>query len=235
MNRADKILIAVIGLLLVYWIIILLFPSVLSPIDLSYNLFKDFSILIGYPGVFLISLLGNATILVPFPYIGVPFFMGSDPYNPWITGILAGLGAMLGEMTGYFTGYLGRNFLETEKTDLFLDYINKYPQRTPLIVWFLAVTPLPDDFFIVPLGVARYSWVKVFLTGVVGKVMFLTGVAWAGRLGLTWIETLVVNDGSVLSRSMEVFALILVVVAIYLLTKIDWSAASEGRILKSKV
>jgi hypothetical protein len=58
-----------------------------------------------------------------------------------------------------------------------------------------------------------------------GKIMFLTGIAWAGRLGLQWVEELVTSEGpsTIFTRSIEPITILLVLAAVYLLIRIDWS------------
>ena len=72
----------------------------------------------GYAGVFLINLVGSASILLPSPavasvfgggalledFLGVPAFL-------WV-GLVAGLGEALGEFSGYAAGYGGRIVFE---------------------------------------------------------------------------------------------------------------------------
>src|SRR5512141_952655 len=50
----------------------------------------------GYPGVFLIALLANATVLLPAPGVAVIYAMGAI-FNPLGGGIAAGTGGALGE------------------------------------------------------------------------------------------------------------------------------------------
>ena len=65
----------------------------------------------GYPGVFFISLLGNATIILPAPSLAVVSMTGAF-LNPFLVGIVAGLGESLGELTGYLAGYSGQAVIE---------------------------------------------------------------------------------------------------------------------------
>ena len=58
----------------------------------------------GYLGIFLINLIGSATILIPTPAL-VATFVGGSIYNPLLVGILSGIGASIGETTGYLAGY----------------------------------------------------------------------------------------------------------------------------------
>ena len=45
----------------------------------------------GYPGVFLVSLLGNATVILPAPSLAAVFAMGAV-LNPVLVGLVAGVG-----------------------------------------------------------------------------------------------------------------------------------------------
>ncbi|MFW9965335.1 MAG: hypothetical protein ACFFCX_17315, partial [Candidatus Sifarchaeia archaeon] len=112
MRNADRLLILSVIVVLVYLTLSLLFPDIISPLGVVYNWILDISLLLGYLGAFIISAIGNATILFPFPYVGVAFILGglrdevtmNFVFDPWVIGTVAGIGAMLGEMTGYFIG-----------------------------------------------------------------------------------------------------------------------------------
>jgi membrane protein YqaA with SNARE-associated domain len=208
-------------------------PDLVSPFAVAYNILLDISLVLGYTGAFIISFLGNATILFPFPYIAVPFFLGgiideitsTFVFDPWIIGIVAGFGALIGEMTGYIIGYGGGKLIDQEQRNGFREFIESHPRATPLVLWFLAATPIPDDILIVPLGAARYPWWKVALPQLIGKTMFMIAIAWAGRFGLDIVETIFGGSDplSLVSRGIEVIALLSVILAVYLLVRINWS------------
>lgn len=231
-KRADKLLVLSVLFLFTYLVIGILFPNFISPFAAAYNLLLDLSLVIGYPGTFIVSFLGNATVLFPFPYIAVPFILGGLTdgavfiFDPWVIGIVAGFGAMLGEMTSYIIGYGGGSLINENQRNKFKMFIESHPKATPIVLWFLAATPIPDDVLIIPLGAARYPWWKVAVPQFIGKSMFLMGIAWAGRLGLEFVGTLFGGPDplSFLSRVVEVTALLLVVVAIYLIVQIDWDS-----------
>jgi membrane protein YqaA with SNARE-associated domain len=233
MRRSDQLLILSIAGISVYFVLGLILPELTSPFAVAYNILLDLSLLFGYSGALIIAFVGNATVLFPFPYIGVPFILGglADEatslflFDPWLIGIAAGLGAILGEMTGYFIGYGGGKLIDQEQTSSFKSFIESHPRATPLLIWFLAATPIPDDVLIVPLGVARYSWWKVALPQFVGKTMFMWGIAWAGRFGLSIIESIFggTDPMNLFSRTLEVAALLSVIIAVYLLVRIDWN------------
>jgi hypothetical protein len=62
----------------------------------------------GYPGVFLIALLANATVLLPAPGVAVIYAMGAIFSNPFGVGLAAGLGGTVGELSGYLAGFSGQ-------------------------------------------------------------------------------------------------------------------------------
>ncbi len=94
----------------------------------------------GYPGVFIINLLGNATIIMPVPSLAVVSAVG--PFlNPFLVGVVAGLGSALGELTGYLAGYSGRAAVDNRKTyDKIVGWTNKYGLW---VIFVLAIIPNP--------------------------------------------------------------------------------------------
>jgi membrane protein YqaA with SNARE-associated domain len=216
----------------VYWALVILYPDLTSPFSVVYLWVYNFSLLAGYPGLFAICFLGNATVIVPFPYFVTTFVFGGlrdislqFVFDPVIVGLISGIGACLGDMTGYAIGYAGGHYVQSSQRDAFQKLLEAHPRWTPLVIWFLAITPLPDDIVIVPLGAARYSWWRVIIPQSIGKIMFLTAIAWSGRLGLQWVQDLITSEGpsTILSRSVEPLTLLLVLAAVYLLIRIDWS------------
>lgn len=234
MRRSDMLLLASVVTLMVYLLLSILVQDLASPVAITYHWLLDISSMLGYQGDFLISFLGNATVLVPFPYMAVTFILGGVTdeitsqfhFDPWLLGFLSGLGAVLGEMTGYLIGYSGRHFVDKEQRTAFGELIKKHPRATPLVLWFLAVTPIPDDMLIIPLGAARYPWWKVIIPQFIGKTMFMTVIAWSGRLGVSIIGMLIgsTDPSSILSRIVEVASVLLIILGIYVLVRIDWTA-----------
>ena len=239
MRNSDRLLLLSVTVLLVYLVLSILFPDLVSPFGVIYSWLLDFSLLLGYPGAFLISAIGNATILVPFPYVGVAFILGglrdeltlAFVFDPWLIGIVSGIGAMIGEMTGYFIGYGGGRLIDEDQTSAFKSFVDSHPRATPIVVWFLAATPIPDDVLVIPLGAARYSWWKVALVQLIGKTMFLMGISWSGRIGLDFVGSILGSTDplSLLSRVIEVSSVLLVIFAIYSLVRIDWNSLVSRR------
>ena len=74
------------------------------------SIFQDFHTW-GYLGVFIISFLGNATIIFPAPSM-IFVFVAASQLNPLLVAIIAGVGSALGESIGYLAGYGGRYVLD---------------------------------------------------------------------------------------------------------------------------
>ena len=94
----------------------------------------------GYPGIFLVSILANATIILPVPGILITSAMGAV-FNPFWVAVAAGTGAALGELTGYLAGFSGQGIIENRKWyERFERWMKKYGDIT---IFVLAVIPNP--------------------------------------------------------------------------------------------
>jgi membrane protein DedA with SNARE-associated domain len=96
----------------------------------------------GYPGIFLISLLANATVLLPAPGLAIVFTMGGV-FHPAAVALAASTGGALGELSGYLAGFSGQAVIE--RTDI-------YERATPWIEkygWFaiFVFAAIPNPFF----------------------------------------------------------------------------------------
>jgi membrane protein YqaA with SNARE-associated domain len=96
----------------------------------------------GYPGIFILSFLAYATVLLPAPGIAVVFTMGAV-FNPFIVALAAGSGAALGEISGYLAGYSSQGVAERAKI---YDRLENWMRKNgPVTV--LLLSALPNPFF----------------------------------------------------------------------------------------
>lgn len=95
----------------------------------------------GYLGVFIISALSSATILIPAPGWAVVATMATI-LNPIYVGIIAGIGSSLGELTGYMVGDGALYIAGRKKYEKFLTLIKK---NDALAIFVFAF--LPNPFF----------------------------------------------------------------------------------------
>lgn len=95
---------------------------------------------VGYPGIFLISLISNATLILPVPGVLFTSAMGAV-FNPFWVAVAAGSGAALGELSGYLAGFSGQAVVENrEWYDRVVGWIKKYGDVT---IFALSVIPNP--------------------------------------------------------------------------------------------
>lgn len=135
-----------------------------------------------YPAVFLVSLLGHATVLMPVPSFAVAFTAGVA-LDPLVVGLVAGLGAAIGEMTGYLAGFGGQGVIEDRPL---FRRIRRWMEKSGTLVIFL-LSALPNPFFDVGgmmAGVARMPIWRFLLAGWLGKSIRLSVVAFTGALVL---------------------------------------------------
>ncbi|MEM4734765.1 MAG: VTT domain-containing protein [Candidatus Thorarchaeota archaeon] len=233
MARASDIFLCICLLALgVYTAVSVVSPESISFTQSMYELLLYVSLVTGYYGSFVVSVVGNASIIVPIPYMGVPYMLGGlrDPvtsefvFDPTLVGLVSGAGAMLGEMISYGIGRLGRRLVPPSQVLDFSSFVSRHPRATPVLVFLLAATPLPDDAVMVPLGVSRYQWWKLVTPLLLGKTVLMLVVAWAGRLSLDYVGQIVGGLGTsgLVGRVVESLTILMVVVAIYALVRIEW-------------
>lgn len=139
----------------------------------------------GYPGIFLISVLANATIILPAPGIAVVFAMGSV-FNPALVGLVAGLGAAIGELSGYAAGVGGQSAIErTHLHNRILPLMHRYGALTTFV---LAAVPNPFfDLAGMAAGALKMPVRTFLLWCLLGKVVKMLAFAYTGAYSIDWL------------------------------------------------
>jgi len=182
---------------------------------------KDVAQTYGYLGVFLVSLIGSSSVIIPIPYTVIIFSLGmqKDLFNPFFLAVSGGIGSAIGEFVGYFLGYFGRTVIgekQKKKMNYILKLFNKYGAVS---IFAFALTPLPDDLLFIPLGIMRYNFVKAFVPCIVGKMLMCLIVAYGGYLSIDAIEALFGGGGGPLTIVASTVLMAIVIIAMF---KIDW-------------
>jgi membrane protein YqaA with SNARE-associated domain len=140
----------------------------------------------GYAGIFLVSLLSSATIILPAPSLALVFAMGSA--LPWLpVGLAAGAGETLGELTGYAAGFGGRAIIEDQKGYARLQRWMEV--RGDITILVLSIIPNPFfDLAGIAAGTMGFPVWRFLVITWVGKSIKTTLVAWAGSQSVTLIE-----------------------------------------------
>ncbi len=136
---------------------------------------NDLAKLQGYGlfGILLISILGNATVVIPAPVI-LSAFIGGSIYNPLLVGLVVAFGATIGELTGYMAGIGGRVAITDHRHFSKIEHWMGRSGFLTLIV--LAAIPNPlFDLAGIFAGATNYNIKRFLLATFVGKaVKFLT-------------------------------------------------------------
>ena len=139
----------------------------------------------GYPGIFVISFLANATVLLPAPGIAVVFAMGAI-FNPILVGIAAGAGGALGELSGYLAGFSGQAVIE--RTDIYERMVLWMKRNGNLTVLLLAAMPNPFfDLTGIAAGALKMPLPRFLFWCFIGITIKMTVFAFLGSISLTKI------------------------------------------------
>ena len=142
----------------------------------------------GYPGVFLISLIFNATLILPVGNILVLSVLGAVLPSAIVVGLVGGAGAAVGEITGYMAGYSGRGLAEQSKM---YERVEGWMRRWgTLTILVMSLVPFIFDLAGIAAGVLRFSFWKFFLLCLLGRTAFYMGVVLAGDWGWGAISTI---------------------------------------------
>jgi uncharacterized membrane protein YdjX (TVP38/TMEM64 family) len=140
----------------------------------------------GYPGIFLFSILANATILVPVPGVVFTSAMGAV-FNPFWVALAAGAGAALGELSGYLAGFSGQAVVEdSERYKRVVKWMEKYGDVTILVLAFIP-NPLFDLAGMVA-GILKMPVWKFLFYCVIGKILKMLMFAYAGDAVMRFLE-----------------------------------------------
>lgn len=136
----------------------------------------------GYVAVFLVGLVSNATLILPVPGLAVSSLLGSV-LNPWIVGLVAGVGQALGELTGYMAGYSGQTLVDEHPR--YRQLVTWMQQYGVLTIFLLALLPNPlFDVAGMVAGVLRLGVWRFLLSCAAGKVIKNVAFAMAGYYGI---------------------------------------------------
>ena len=142
--------------------------------------FQDY----GYFGIFMTSLIGNASIALPIPSLFFTF-VGGGTFNWVIVGLVSGIGEALGESTGYLAGYGGSAIIENRKLYTRMKYWME--NHGMLTLFTLAVIPNPFfDIAGIVAGASRYGYHKFLFSCWMGKTIKTLVFALAGAYSVNW-------------------------------------------------
>ncbi|MEW6180856.1 MAG: VTT domain-containing protein [Chloroflexota bacterium] len=133
---------------------------------------------LGYPGIFLVSLLANATLILPLPGVLFTSAMGAV-FNPFWVAVAAGSGAALGEISGYLAGFSGQGIVErTEWHEKLERWMRKFG---PVTILVLSFVPNPIfDIAGITAGILKMPLWQFLLFSWIGKVLKMLVFSYGG-------------------------------------------------------
>ncbi len=149
----------------------------------------------GYIGVFAISVIGAASILLPTPSVAA-ILGGGTVLNPLLglppfllVGLVGGFGEALGEFTGYALGYGGSPAVRERS---FYQTLERWMIRHGMLTMFVfSAIPNPVfDVVGVAAGAVRMPLWRFFFSVLAGKILKDIALAGGGVLGIGLIEKL---------------------------------------------
>ena len=143
----------------------------------------------GYLGLFFISILGNATLILPAPVFVMACAAGLI-YGPIGVGLVAGIGSAIGELTGYMAGAGGKALIPQGRV---YEQLHHFMQRHGMLAIFLLAA-IPNPIFdvggIIAGALQMKGW-KFLLAAALGKSIRLGLTAWACQSGLPLLQQLI--------------------------------------------
>lgn len=169
---------------------------------------------------FLITIIGNGSILFPIPYAAaIPVLASYLPtsLHQVILGVVCGTAAGIGEMTAYGVGYLTRKRLSGESKENLQYLKRKFGRSSPVLIFMVGLLPIPDEFIVVPLASAGYPFRKMIFYSLLGKLVLC--ISLSSVLGPIFGIALQFTGESPLFSSLLAVAFILI---FYFSLRIDW-------------
>lgn len=154
-----------------------------APID--YGAFTSFA----YVGAFIVTLLANALIAVPIPYIPIVAHIGATAELPWLVVVVAALGSVIGESVAFLAGRLEHGLVSEQPIYKRLHRVAQRPLLAGALLFAFAALPNPIfDVGGIAAGAVGVPY-RVFFTAVLAaRLVRIWLIVWLGTLfglGLT--------------------------------------------------
>ncbi len=174
--------------------------------------------------------VANASVFIYIPYPLIIFIIAARPdIEPILLIISASIGAALGEFLAYILGFAGKKAIENkEKYQKQVESMKKILEKRPVLVqfliFFMALTPLPDDVILIPLGLVGYGFIRSFIPCFLGKLTLMIILVVGGKIfGETIVNFLIGSNDSPYPWLSDLIILYVVVIIVYVVLKIDFS------------
>lgn len=135
----------------------------------------------GYAGAFIISIIFNATLILPVGNMLVQMTLGATVLSPVLVGLAGGVGATIGETTGYIAGRSGRGLIKRSKMYGRVEgWVKKWGVLT---IFVFSIVPFVFDLVGIAAGALRFPFWKFFLACMAGRIVLYVSMVWLASLG----------------------------------------------------
>lgn len=124
---------------------------------------------LGLVGIFIINVLGSATLFLPAPGIA-SVVAGGFLYHPLIVAIVSALGSAIGDMVGFALGHSSKHIFLKKNSFWYKIFKETFHKFGPLFIIVFSFIPNPIfDVVGIFAGVFSYSPVKFFMYVLIGR------------------------------------------------------------------
>jgi membrane protein YqaA with SNARE-associated domain len=139
----------------------------------------------GYLGAFVVSIVLNATIILPVSNLALLMALGAampTMPEPVFIGLVGGVGAGIGELTGYLAGRSGRDLIAKNRM---YTRVEGWVQRWGMLTIFvLSIVPFLFDLVGLAAGALRLPLWKFFVACWAGRTILYVAMITAAAYGL---------------------------------------------------
>ncbi|MBI2032393.1 MAG: VTT domain-containing protein [Candidatus Levybacteria bacterium] len=134
----------------------------------------------GLLGIFIINVVGSATLFLPAPSIAA-VFAGGIVYSPITVAIIAGLGSAIGDMVGFVLGHSSKHIFLKKDSFWYKIFKETFHKFGPLFIIVFSFIPNPVfDAIGILAGLFSYSPKKFFIYVLIGRFLRNLFLAYLG-------------------------------------------------------
>ena len=139
----------------------------------------------GYLGAFVISIIFNATLILPAGNMLIQMTLGATMLNPVLLGVVSGGGAAIGEITGYVAGRSGRGLIAKSRMYTQIEeWVRKWGVLT---IFVFSIVPVVFDLVGIAAGALRVPFWKFFIACMLGRMVLYVIMICLASQGYEWI------------------------------------------------
>ncbi|HEY4503187.1 MAG TPA: hypothetical protein VJC14_02015 [Candidatus Paceibacterota bacterium] len=146
-----------------------------------------------YVLMFVLALLGGLSTFSGVPYHVVLVMLASGGLNPLLVGISAASGVIVGDSTSYYLGYSGGAIIPQgiQKTlKKFCAFCLARPRVLPIAFFIYgSLVPFSNDFIVISMGLARYSFWRVMIPLGLGNFVFNISLAYLAVYAYSFLKS----------------------------------------------